>query len=179
VAQENETLSKTERFVQNVLEKLQGPDTSFGAMLRRADDPVAGYLSWPYLCRWCNIELSWEYKPYALIGAALAKAKPGRNGNMGIGQALVLCYSSEGTFDGAEQDAAQKKIRRLLACTSGEEACGILRPLLRLINSRETSRPVELDYAALLRDLLSRPETFNRRVRAQWARDFYYKKEEE
>jgi CRISPR system Cascade subunit CasB len=167
--------SKSESFVGDVIEKLQGQDTSFGAMMRRADNPATGYQSWQYLCRWCNIENTWEHKPYALIGAALARAKPRANGRLGIGQAIVLCYSSEGTFDGAKHSAAQIRLRRLLSCTSGEEACAILRPLLSLISSRQ----INLDYAELLNDLSYSPEYFNDHIRAKWARNFYYKKEEE
>lgn len=169
------TKSKEEAFVKTVIEKLQGPDTSFGALLRRADNPATEYQSWEYLCRWCDIEKSWKYKPYALIGAALARAKPGANGHLSIGRTIAQCYSDEGKFNGNEQPAARAKLRRLLACDSAEEACGILRPLLSLIGSRG----IPLNYADLLKDLQYSNERFNAHVKAKWARDFYYKKEEE
>jgi CRISPR system Cascade subunit CasB len=175
VAQDGKTRSKEEAFVKAVIEKLKGQDTSFGALLRRADNPATEYQSWEYLCRWCDIEKSWKYKPYALIGAALARAKPDANGHFGIGRAVALCYSDEGKFNGNEQPAAKAKFRRLLACDTTEEACGILRPLLGLIESRK----IQLNYAELLKDLLYSNEWFNDHIKSKWARDFYYKKEEE
>lgn len=170
----NDKKPKSEAFVEAVIKNLQGPDTSFGAMLRRADNPVTEYKSWHYLYRWCDVGDSRKFKPYALIGAALARAKPQVNGRVGIGQAILLCYSTEGTFDGVDQPAALIKLRRLFECASGEEACVILRPLLSLINSRQ----VRLDYADLLKDLLVSPDYFNAHIRVKWARDYYYKREE-
>ena len=175
MAQEDKTKSKEEAFVKTVIERLKGPDTSFGALLRRADNPATEYQSWEYLCRWCDIEKSWKYKPYALVGAALARAKQQTNGHLGIGRAIAQCYSDEGKSNGNEQPAARAKLRRLLACDTAEEACGILRSLLSLIGSRN----IQLNYAGLLKDLLYSNEWFNDRVKAKWARDFYYKKKEE
>ncbi|MDR3139116.1 MAG: type I-E CRISPR-associated protein Cse2/CasB [Treponema sp.] len=166
---------KSEAFVNTVIEKLKGPDTAFGAALRRADNPATKDQSWEYLCPWCDITKGREYNPFALIGAALAKAKPDRNGDLGIGKAIARCYSDGGTSGGNEQPAAKIKLRRLLACHTAEEACGILRSLLGLIKSRG----IALDYAGLLKDLLSTTEYFNEIIKAKWARDFYYKKGEE
>jgi CRISPR system Cascade subunit CasB len=175
VAQEDKTKSKEEDFVKTVIERLKGPDTSFGALLRRADNPATEYQSWEYLCRWCDIGKSWKYKPYALIGAALSRAKPQADGRLGIGQAIARCYSDEGKFNGNEQPAAKAKLRRLLACDTTEEACVMLRPLLSLIESRQ----IQLNYADLLKDLSCSNEWFNSHIKAKWARGFYYKKEEE
>jgi CRISPR system Cascade subunit CasB len=183
VTQNDGIRSKEEAFVDTVIEKLKGPDTAFGAALRRADNPDTEYQCWDFLCRgwgrnqipWCDITKSRERKPYALIGAALARAKPDRNGNLEIGRAIARCYSGEGASNGNEQPAAKVKLRRLLTCDTTEEACGILRSLLGLIRSRG----IALNYAGLLKDLLSSPEYFNEHIKVKWARDFYYKKEEE
>jgi CRISPR system Cascade subunit CasB len=178
---ENKATSKAEAFVETVIKKLKGPDTSFGAILRRADNPATEYQSWEFLCRWCRIDKNRERKPYALIGAALARVKPEADGSLGIGQAIARCYSSEGAFDGNKQPAARAKFRRLLACNSAEEVCTVLRPLLGLIASRK----ITLNYAGLLQDLLSgnklfdHNEWFNEKIKTKWAQDFYYKKEDE
>ena len=111
MAQDDKTKSKEEAFVKTVIERLKGPDTSFGALLRRADNPATEYQSWEYLCRWCDIEKSWKYKPYALVGAALARAKPQTNGHLGIGRAIAQCYSDEGKSNGNEQPAARAAVR--------------------------------------------------------------------
>jgi CRISPR system Cascade subunit CasB len=175
VSQNDKTKSKEEAFVKTVIARLQGPDTSFGALLRRADNPATEYQSWEYLYQWCDIEKSWKHKPYALIGAALARVKPQTDGHLGIGRAIAQCYADEGQSNGNEQSAARTKLRRLLACDTTEEACGILRSLLSLIGSRG----IPLNYADLLKDLLRSNEWFNDHVKAKWAKDFYYKKEEE
>jgi CRISPR system Cascade subunit CasB len=182
MAQERKTQSqsKEEKFVNWVIGKLKGPDTAFGAVLQRADNPATEYQGWEYLNPWCDIGKNWEVKPYALIGAALARAKPDFNGNLGIGQAIARCYSDGENTNGNEQPAAKAKLRRLLACDNTEEACGILRPLLSLIESRK----IPLDYAGLLKDLRPNPynpnnERFNDHIKAKWAKDFYYKKEED
>lgn len=177
----NKKILKAEDFVKTVIEKLKGPDTAFGAVLRRADNPATEYQCWGFLCqgwnqqRWCDIEKSRERKPYTLIGAALARAKPDRDGGLGIGRAIARCYPDEDVFSAQNNSPAKVKIRRLLACDTVEEACGILRPLLALIISRDAA----LNYAKLLSELLSSDEYFNEYVKPRWAKDFYYKKGEE
>jgi CRISPR system Cascade subunit CasB len=181
MAPENKASSKEEAFVQTVIEKLKGADTAFGAALRRADNPATEYQCWEFLCQgrnqnqWCDITKNRECKPYALIGAALARAKPDKDGNLSIGRAIARCYSDAGSLNDQDHPAAKAKFRRLLACNTAEEACRILRPLLGLINSWG----IALNYTGLLRDLLFSRETFNERVKPRWAMDFYRKKEEE
>jgi len=176
---ENKTKTRPEAFVSMVIERLNGnnPDTAFGAILRRADNPATEQQSWEYLTKWCDLEKSWERKPFALIGAAVARAKPNGDGWLGIGQAIARCYSDEGTFNGNEKTGAKAKLRRLLACDTVEEACAILRPLLSLIDSRD----MPVNYAWLLQDLLSSDDWFNERIKPRWAKDFYHThtKEEE
>lgn len=178
---ENKAGSKEEAFVQTVIKRLKGPDTAFGAVLRRADNPDTEYQSWEFLCegrnkgQWCDITKSRERKAYALIGAALARAKPDKDGNLGIGRAIARCYSDSGSLSDQDHSAAKAKFRRLLACNTTEEACRILRPLLSLINSRG----IALNYSGLLRDLLFSRESFNEYVKPRWARDFYHKREKE
>lgn len=174
---DTKTKTKSDAFVEMVIGRLNGknPDTAFGAALRRADNPATEYQSWEYLAKWCDIEKSWERKPFVLIGAALARAKPANNGNLGIGQAIARCYSDEGTYNGNEKDAAKAKLRRLLACDTTEEACDILHPLLNLIDSRG----IPLNYAGLLQELLYSNEWFASRIKPRWAKDFYHKKEDD
>ncbi|MDR0562758.1 MAG: type I-E CRISPR-associated protein Cse2/CasB [Spirochaetaceae bacterium] len=168
---ENKEERRADRFVKTVIERLRDDvnDSAFGAALRRADNPDTEYQSWKYLVQWCDLEQIRERKAFVLIGAALAKAKPQGNGVFGIGQALAQCYADEGKNNGSEKDAANAKIRRLLACTSTEEACDILRPLLSLIHSREVS----LNYAGLLNDILYTDSGFNEWIKPRWAKDFY------
>jgi CRISPR system Cascade subunit CasB len=99
---------------------------------------------------------------------------------LGIGQALVLYYSRkdrDNRDDNGIDKAAKARFQRLLACQSTEEACEILRPMLNLINSGSGNIPI--NYIALLYELLSGDDTFNDKVKARWAKDFYHKKEED
>lgn len=150
---------KTESFVGFVIEKLK-VDTGFGAALRRADNPATEYQSWEHLASWCELDKPWVRLPFATIAAALARAKPQKDGYMGIGQALAACY-------GKNTDPAKARLRRLLACRSTEEACRIMRPILSLIASK--GQGSALDYSSLLRDLLY----FGEKQRLKWAEDFY------
>ncbi|WP_010255765.1 type I-E CRISPR-associated protein Cse2/CasB [Treponema primitia] len=166
--------SNAKAFVEMIIKRIGG-DKAFGAAMRRADNPVTERHSWDYLAQWCDLEKIDKSRAYALIGAAVAKAKPVQNGSLGIGRAIAQCYADEGRSNGNEKDAAKIKLRRLLACKTTKEACGILRPLLSLIKSRN----IHLDYAKLLQELQYNDEAFNDWIKRRWAMDFYNKKETE
>ncbi|MDA3876261.1 MAG: type I-E CRISPR-associated protein Cse2/CasB [Halothiobacillus sp.] len=135
------------------------------AALRRADNPATEYQSWEFLAGFgVNLELDSERLPYATIAAAIAQTEPKKNGAINIGTGIARCYEKG-------SDQAQAKLRRLLACDNVPEACRIIRPLLRLIASRDVP---PLNYAQLLDDLLwfGREES-QTRIKARWAQDFY------
>ena len=147
-------------FVAHALQRMKD-DTGFGAALRRADNPATEYQAWEYLAPWCELDNIRERLPFATVAAALARAKPARDGHQRIGQALAACYD-----DGNQSDNAKSKLRRLLACDSVEESCRVLRPLLSLLASKEKAR---LNYGSLLDDLL----WFGERTQQRWAMDFF------
>ena len=152
--------TKGQAFVDYVLGRLEN-DRGMGARLRRADNPDLEYQSWEYLAG-CgvNLENASERKAFALVGAALARDKPKANGRMRMGKAISHAYD-----DDPKNDQAKAKLRRLLACSSTDEACGILRPLLRLVASRGAT----LNYTQLLMDLIY----FSEKVKVDWANDFF------
>lgn len=150
--------SRGKAFVEYVISRLQN-DAAFGAALRRADNPATEYQAWEYLSNWCDIDNKFELLPFSIVSAALARAKPVRDGNLGLGQAIAACYVEK------QSDAAKAKLRRVLACTSTEEVCRIIRSVLRLI----ASRSVLLEYGKLLDELLY----FGERIRQRWAVNFY------
>ena len=156
-----ETLKKgrEQAFIEYVLNRMKN-DNAFGAALQRADNPATEYQSWEYLAGWCDLEKSWERRPYATIASAIARAKPAADSTLGIGKAITLCYE-----DGNKSESAKCKLRRLLACDSTEEACVILRPLLSLISSHG----VNVGYGKLLKDL----SYFGDKTKEKWAVDFY------
>jgi CRISPR system Cascade subunit CasB len=171
---EKEELSREEAFVAAALKRMYGekPDSAFRAAFSRADNPDLDSRCWEYLQRWrCNITDLKDRRAFTLIGAALARMKEKQtdDGKIVIGQAIARSYDDEGMRNGSEKDAAMSKFRRILACHSTEEACDVLRPILRLIDSRG----IRLKYAALLKDLLRPDYGFNEWVKPRWARDFY------
>lgn len=156
---------KAEQFVAYILGRC-ATDNGFAARLRRADNPDTEYQSYEILSPFgINIEHDHERLPYCLIGAALARAKMEHDGTASLGKALKSCYE-----DGAQGDI---RLRRLLACTTLEELCRILRPILSLLESKSKQT---LSYARLLREM-----TFffhdTKRIKLRWAQDYYGKPE--
>lgn len=149
-------------FATFVIERLK-QDTGFGARLRRADNPATEYQAWEILAKWCDIEKTWERVPFAMVGAAIAKSKPAHDGSLPLGKAIAYSYEK-----GNQDDAAKAKLRRLIACTTVEESCMVLRTLLRLISARG----MHLNYGQLLDQLLF----FGEKTRLRWASDFYGKR---
>lgn len=154
--------NKTRGFVDFVIKRMK-TDNGFAAAMRRADNPDTEYQSWEFLSGFnIDLEKPWERLPYCTIGAAIAKAKPDHDGNLGLGQAIANCYKDDG---GSSNSQAKAKLRRVLACDSTEEACLILRPLLSLI----ASHGVHLSFAELLNDL----GYFGTKTKSRWAQNFY------
>lgn len=164
--------NKSLAFVDYIINRCQA-DNGIRASLKRADNPATEYQSWEVLAGF-NVDLDNENKrlPYATIAAAIARTKTEKNGAATIGQAIARCYE-DGNAKGNESDQAKAKLRRLLACDSVPETCRILRPLLKLIESKGNTA---LNYASLLDDLLwfGREES-QQRIKARWAQDFYGK----
>jgi len=158
--------SKGAAFVAHILNRM-ARDTAFGAALRRADNPATEYQSWEYLASWgCDLEDDLERKCYATVAAGIARAKKSTDAPVSIGKAIAQSYKPDGNQD----DSAKRKLRRLLACDTGIEACQWLRSILRLAESRG----VRMNYGQLLDDLLY----FGPRVKERWAMDFYGRKED-
>ena len=152
--------NQPEAFAHYVIRGLED-NKRMGARLRRADNPGTEDHSWEYLARFgVNLEQDHERRAFATIGAAIARAKPKAEGALGIGRAIAQAYR-----EGSRNEQAQARLRRLLACSSTEEVCDTLRPLLQLIASRGAS----LHYGRLLQDLLY----FDTKTKERWAQDFF------
>lgn len=159
---------KITKFVDYLFTRCQR-DKGFAARLRRADNPSTEYQSWEVLVKF-NIDLDFASKrlPYALVAASIAKSDASANGSLPLGRSIARA------FEGGADDPpppAKMRLRRLLACDKPEEACRILRPLLTLIQSRVSET---LDYKKLLNDLLKFSHN-PQRVKACWAKQFYYR----
>lgn len=156
--------NREERFVNGVIERCR-QDKGLAARLRRADNPTTEYQSWELLAGFgVDLENESERLPFAIVAAAIARAKTEANGSLNLGRAIAACFE-----DGSQSEQARARLRRLLACDETAELCRLLRPLLSLIDSR-VNQP--LDYRRLLKQL--RRFIFNDQlVKAQWAQEFY------
>jgi CRISPR system Cascade subunit CasB len=164
-SEKDKRTGRPDAFVLYVIE-LCKKDKGAAAALRRANNPATEYQSWEFLAAFSiDLENPFERIPYATIAAAIARTKPEKNGSIGIGKAIALCYD-----DRSASEQAKAKLRRLLACASTEEACRILRPLFSLVESRADAA---LDYARLLKQLTSFSYDDNK-VKTQWASEFYH-----
>lgn len=160
---EEQQPSRSDRFVAFVLERGRN-DTGFAARLRRADNPDTEYQSWDTLATFgVNLERDAERLPFALIGAALCRLKPERDGNASLGLALRSCFEEN-------IDQGTVRLRRLLTCDSPEEACRVLRPLLGLLAAKAQKT---LCFARLLNELLLFYGPARERIKVRWAQDFY------
>ena len=159
---ESKEPTRSQRFVTAMLEQC-AQDKGFAARLRRADNPDTEPYAYGILCAFgVDLERDEERRPFALIGAALSRDKRGRDGDLGLGEALRLCVEDE------EQGAA--RLRRLLVCRRQEEVCRVLRPLLSFLAAREAP----LCHARLLGELLAFPsDAARQRIRLRWAREYY------
>lgn len=162
---------RAEQFVIWLLAKINN-DKGTAARLRRADNPATEYQSWELLAAF-GVDLTNEHQrlPYAMLSAAMARSKAERNGSLPLGQALAIAYG------GNDSDPAQARMRRLLACRGMPELCRVLRPLLTLIDSKQ-SQP--LNYVRLLNQLtrFGKSDDMAQRVKSEWAMEFYRKQEE-
>jgi len=159
-------MGKSFGFVDYIIKRCS-TDKGVQAVLKRADNPNTEYQSWEILAGF-KVDLEDELKrlPYGTIAAAIARTESKRNGILKIGQAIALSYR-----EGNQDDQAKMKLRRLLACDSVTEVVRILRPTLRLIESRSVSG---LDYATLLDDLLwFGNDASQTRIKSRWAQGFY------
>lgn len=175
---QKEQIDKNAELIQRFLKRCS-IDTAFCAAFKKADNANTEFYSWEYLSQFgVDLSKSWERLPMVTVLSAAARSSQQHDGNLSVGTAIARCYdSSPGKFDGNTTDPAKARMRRVLACSTVEELCTVIHPLLRLM----LSRGVMISYAKLLSDL--HWFYFNTdRVRTTWAQDFFstgYKKEDQ
>ena len=116
--------SLSKAFVGFVLERASAApkikDTGFVARMKRADNPDLEYQVWNILLKFnVDIEFAARRLPFCLIGAALCRRQPEKDGIFGLGASLRSCF-------GDDEDQGSIRLRRLLACQTTEEVCRIL-----------------------------------------------------
>ena len=153
--------SRGARFVEGLI-KICREDKAAAASFRRASSKTLEYQCWPALVRLgVDIEKDSERAAFSCIGSALAAGRVEVNGSAPLSKALVVSYPPDSS-------QPQSKLLRLLACGSVEECCQVLRPLIKLVQSRAKTT---IDYAGLLDDLL-RFRFAPERIKAKWTADF-------
>ena len=160
--------SLSKAFVGFVLERASAApkikDTGFVARMKRADNPDLEYQVWNILLKFnVDIEFAARRLPFCLIGAALCRRQPEKDGIFGLGASLRSCF-------GDDEDQGSIRLRRLLACQTTEEVCRIVRPMLSLITVKATK---PLCFATLLDELLYFESNGQERIKRRWTRDFY------
>ena len=105
--------SLSKAFVGFVLERASAApkikDTGFVARMKRADNPDLEYQVWNILLKFnVDIEFAARRLPFCLIGAALCRRQPEKDGIFGLGASLRSCF-------GDDEDQGSIRLRRLLA----------------------------------------------------------------
>ena len=157
-----ETTGNYSGFVAMTIHRAKEPsETAFQAVMRRADNPNQCSAAWEFLVPYCDITIDRQRLAFALVGAAIARAKPESDGAASVGAALRAICS--GDPDALEREG--RRLRRLIACETMTELLPTLRPILRYLQSKGAS----IGYERLLRELIF----WNERTRIEWTRDFY------
>ncbi len=175
VSMEETKQNRYEVFVDYAIKRMQ-KDNGYAAKLRKADNPDTAYQAWDILLNFgVDITKENEMRAFSLIGAALARSKASKDGTQNLGKALR--YTLDDTSN-IEESSVALRLQRVLACTSQEELCLVLRPTLNFILSKTENN--SLSFAQLLKEIqwFGYDEEQTQRIKLRWAQDFYtYAKE--
>lgn len=135
-------------------------DVNYISRWKKADNPNLEYQAWELLVPWCkDLTDQYERTPLATIGAAFARRKKDKDGQLNFGRALYYCYPENNSGPGTS------RLRRMLACSDKLEVCSMIKPCLSLIASKD----INLDYSSLLDDI----NYFSEKTKLSWAQQFY------
>ncbi|MFP4363302.1 MAG: type I-E CRISPR-associated protein Cse2/CasB [Spirochaetia bacterium] len=170
------TINKTESFIQYVLDKAnKQKNKGFAAKIKKADSEATEYQSWEILSRWVDLVSERDRRAYGMMGASAVRSRVLVDGSLGLGTALRKTVESGVGEEGIEKSPAAMRLRRLLTCKESLELLGVLRPVVRLLESKE----IPFSRSQLLNQILwfDRDES-RERTRTRWAQDFYRNREE-
>lgn len=158
---------KDRKIVERIMERMKD-DNGMRAHLTRADNPDTEHYSYRYLAAYWGREDGARERiakeSYQTVCASIARRRVEQNGSRSLIKELHRNYATDGLLD--DKSPAHARLRRILACRTSQEANECIRPLLRLIESKEG---LSIDYVQLLQDLIY----FGDRVREKWAKEFY------
>lgn len=158
-----------EKFINSIFEKIQN-DKGFRANLKRADNQNLESLSWPFFLAFgIDIAKIEQRLPAALVAASIARNKALKNGDLSLSAALASCYPQEKEDERIKSPAGQR-MRRICSCESIEELFLVLRPILRLIESKSEKT---IDYVDLYKKVRNFSDEHSRqRAKIRWMQDF-------
>lgn len=166
---------KSKKYVEYVLRSARA-DKGFAARMKKADNEATEYQSWEILSNWIDLEYHRDRRAYGLVGASLARANMSSDGFLGLGKALNTVFYQENGSGDISKSSAAVRLRRLLACHNAEELIGILRSMLRFLESKD----IKFSRAQILDDILWFDHDNSReRIRTRWAQDFFRAMEKE
>lgn len=166
-----------QEFITYVIQRCE-KDKGYAAKLRKADNPNTAYQAWDILLNFgIDITKDYDMNAFSLVGATLSKNKITKNGNNNLGGALKSVLD---TGISPEESSMAIRLRRVLACSTQEELCAVLRPILNLIFSK-TKEQNPLCFAQLLKEVhyFGRDDEQTQRVKLKWASSFYNKTKED
>jgi CRISPR system Cascade subunit CasB len=161
--------------VDYILETInKGNSKGFAAKLKRADNEATEYQSWEILSRWVSLEDTLQRKAYCLVAASIARSDFSQDGEYSLGMSLRQIFLQDGGEGEIEKSSSAARMRRILACRDVNELLEIIRPVLRLMESKG----INYSRKSLLDELLwFNYETSRERTRTHWAQDFYTARE--
>ena len=162
-------ISREVAFVQFVFDSKKN-DKGFRSRLRNAVNPLRSRQAWFDVAEFCDLTDERKRQIYLLIGSSIALDEAENNGGLSIGRAVFDSWREKTKIEDADlHSPSVQRMKKILACRNSSEVCRILRPLIRLVQSRKVG---DLDYASLLKDL-NNFDFDPDRVKAKWAKDFF------
>lgn len=166
----NLKITREQAFVDYVFDK-KTKDKAFRARLRNSQTPLKAQQAWFDVASFCDLMDEKKRTIYLLIGSSIAFDSSEKNGILSIGKAIADCWPEKNSNKN-ELDLhgpAVLRMKKILACRNALEACIILRPLIRLIQSRKVG---DLDYYLLLNDL-NNFDFDPDKIKSKWAKAFF------
>lgn len=143
-------------------------DASFRAAMRNATKENLEWKAWPYIERFVgDINNKSRRDVYAVVGEAIAKSSKNSNGTLSFGRAMRAVENDDG-----RESQYSPRMARILSFDDLNDLIDVSKQTLMFLDSRD----VNLDYAAVLDDLLqARFEDNHERLKARWASDYLRK----
>lgn len=134
------------------------------ARLKRADNPALACQAWDILFTLGVREK--DFLPCCTVAAAMCRLGSEKDGDASLGLALASCFEKD-----ADKELGGRRLRRLLACSSVEELCAVLRPVFAYISAKARRK---VCFAQLLDEIIAFgvPER-QEQIKLRWARDFW------